>query len=354
MDNNIDKPTQFLFYQGEDGNTKIQVIADSESETIWITQKGMSEIFGVEIPAISKHLKNIFNEGELMEISVISKMEITASDGKKYLTNFYNLDAIISVGYRINSFKATQFRKWATNVLKEFMIKGFSLDDERLKQGGQIFGKDYFKELLERIREIRASERLFYQKITDIYAQCSIDYDPNSPITNNFYKIIQNKLHWAIHHHTAPELIKERVGSNKLNMGLTSWKDVKGEGKILKSDVTIAKNYLTKDELTELNRVVSMYLDYAENLALKNKIMKMSDWVEKLDAFLKFNDYDILKDAGKVSRDVANSIANDEYEKFRVIQDKEYKSDFDKGLTYEQAKQFNEMLKMLDEKIKNK
>ncbi|MDR2410116.1 MAG: virulence RhuM family protein, partial [Bacteroidales bacterium] len=271
---------------------------------------------------------NIFESKELEEDSVIRKIRITAIDGKNYNTNVYNLDAIISVGYRVNSQKATDFRIWATSVLKEYMIKGFALDDERLKQGKEAFGKDYFDELLERIREIRASERRFYQKVTDIYAT-SIDYNKNAPITQLFFKTVQNKLEFAITKKTASEIIRIRADSNKLNMGLTTWKNIKTGGKILKSDVSIAKNYLTEPEISELNILVNMYLDYAELQAKRNRTMTMKDWIEKLDTFLQFNEYDLLKDAGKMRSDVAKNFAEKEYEKFRVIQDKEYKSDYD-------------------------
>ncbi|MCT2562843.1 virulence RhuM family protein [Chryseobacterium herbae] len=328
MDNQ-ENYANFIFYQSENGSTNIQVIVDDQSETIWATQKSMGDIFNVESNTITYHLGEIFKSNELEEDSVTRKIRVTAADGKNYNTKFYNLDVIISVGYRVNSIQATSFRKWATSVLKEYMIKGFSLDDERLKQGNKIFGKDYFKELLERIREIRSSERLFYQKITDIYAT-SIDYDSHSTITQEFYATVQNKLHWAIHHHTAAELIKLRADSKSQNMGLTSWKNEKKGGKILKTDVTVAKNYLNQDEIRSLNRVVTMYLDFAENMADRNREMKMVDWIIKLDAFLSFNEYDILKDSGKVSSSVAKKIAESQYEKFRVMQDMEYKSDFDK------------------------
>ncbi|MDR2122467.1 MAG: virulence RhuM family protein, partial [Flavobacteriaceae bacterium] len=327
MNNEFENESHFLFYQGNDGKIKIQVILGDE--TVWVTQNAMAEIFGIDKSGISRHLKNIFEEGELQRDSVVAKNATTGSDGKTYEVEFYNLDAIISVGYRVSSYKATRFRIWATSVLKEYMIKGFALDDERLKQSDQLFGKDYFKELLERIREIRASERLFYQKVTDIYAT-SIDYDPHSPITQEFYATVQNKLHWAIHHHTAAELIRNRADSGKPNMGLTSWKNEKKGGKILKTDVSIAKNYLSKEELSELNTVVTMYLDFAENMARRQKEMKMVDWVSRLDAFLDFNEYDVLEDAGRISAKAAKTIAEAEYAKFRVIQDREYRSDFDK------------------------
>jgi len=315
-----------IFYTTPDGAVHIEVFF--QNETFWLSQKKMAELFGVEVHTINYHLKEIFNSKELDEGSVIRKIRITASDGKAYMTNFYNLDAIIAVGYRVNSYQATQFRIWATRTLREFIIKGFVLDDERLKQG-RHFGKDYFDELLERIREIRASERRFYQKITDIYAQCSIDYDPKADITLTFYKTVQNKLHWAITGKTAPEIVAGRVDADKPYMGLQTWKNAP-KGKILKSDVGIAKNYLTEKEIKALERIVSMYLDYAENQAARQIPMKMKNWVSKLDAFLKFNEYKILKDAGKVSHDVAAALAEKEYEKFRVTQDKTFESDFDK------------------------
>jgi len=248
----------------------------------------------------------------------------------RYL-EFYNLDAIISVGYRVNSHQATQFRIWATKTLKEFIIKGFVLDDERLKQGKKLFGKDYFDELLERIREIRASERRFYQKITDIYAECSIDYQPKAEISQVFYKTVQNKLHWAITGQTAAEIISSRAKAELTNMGLTTWKN-SPKGKVLKSDVSIAKNYLNKKEIDQLNRIVTMYLDYAENQAARQIQMNMKDWVEKLDAFLQFNDYSVLKNAGSISAEIAKKLATEQFEKFRVIQDEDFESDFDKEI----------------------
>lgn len=326
--------SDIIFYSSPEGNVKIEVIYSGE--TFWLTQKRMAELFGVAVPAVSKHLKNIFETGELQEDSVISKMETTAADGKNYLTAFYNLDAIIAVGYRVNSRQATQFRIWATKTLREFIIKGFVLDDERLKQGTR-FGKDYFDELLERIREIRASERRFYQKITDIYEQCSIDYNKEADITQTFFKTVQNKLHWAITGKTAAQIIAERAKASKPNMGLQTWKNAP-QGKILKSDVSIAKNYLIEKEIKDLERVVSMYLDYAENQAARQIPMKMGDWIQKLDAFLQFNEYKILKDAGKVSHEVAKKLAEHEYEQFRVIQDKNFESDFDKEVKKLQGK----------------
>lgn len=322
----MSQSSDVILYRSPEGTVRVEVYF--EDETFWLSQKQMSELFGVEVHTINYHLKEVFRSGELHEEAVIRKIRITAADGKKYLTNMYNLDAIISVGYRVNSYQATQFRIWATRVLKEYIVKGFVLDDERLKQGKR-FGKDYFDELLERIREIRASERRFYQKITDIYAQCSIDYDPQAPITHLFYQTVQNKLHWAITGQTAAEIIATRADASKANMGLTTWKNAP-KGKIQKTDTAIAKNYLKEKEIKELNRIVTMYLDYAENQAERQIPMTMQDWVTKLDAFLQFNDYEILSNAGKVSAEVANELAETEYEKFRVRQDQEYQSDFDR------------------------
>lgn len=317
--------SDIILYTAETGDVKVEVLFSDE--TFWLPQKRMAELFGVEVHTINYHLKKILKSGELREDSVIRKIRITAADGKDYPTFLYNLDAIIAVGYRVNSFQATQFRIWATKTLREFMIKGFVLDDERLKQGKR-FGKDYFDELLERIREIRASERRFYQKITDIYQQCSIDYNQDAEITRKFYKTVQNKLHWAVTGKTAAQLIAVRADSSKPQMGLLTWKN-SPKSKIVKSDVSIAKNYLTEKEIKELERIVSMYLDYAENQAARQIPMKMSDWVNKVDAFLQFNEYDILKDAGKISHEVALKLAESEFDKFRVIQDHNYESDFD-------------------------
>lgn len=260
----------------------------------------MAELFEVQKAAISKHLKNIFESGELLEESVVSKMETTASDGKRYNINYYNLDAIIAVGYRVNSRKATMFIIWANRILKEFIIKGYVMDDERLKEPENFFGKDYFEEELERIRDIRSSERRFYQKITDIYSQCSADYDVNSQITKDFFATVQNKLHYAVTHHTAAEIVYDRADSTKPNMGLTTWKNAP-QGRIRKSDVSIAKNYLNETEMNNLNEIMSMYLDYAERQARRGNVMYMRDWVERLDAFLQFNEEDILHDKGKVT-----------------------------------------------------
>lgn len=322
------KESEIILYTTPQGNVKIEI--RFEEETFWLTQKKLAELFGVEVHTINYHLKEIFKSGELNENSVIRKIRTTATDGKTYLTNFYNLDAIIAVGYRVNSYNATQFRIWATNTLKEFIVKGFVMDDERLKQG-QNFGKDYFDELLERIRSIRASERRFYQKITDLYAEASIDYDANAPMTQTFYKTVQNKLHWAITGHTAAELISTRANAALPNMGLQTWKAAP-KGKIIKTDVSVAKNYLNEEELKSLERIVSMYLDYAENQASRQIPMKMEDWISKLDAFLGFNEYHILTDAGKISAAVAKKLAEAEYAKFAPIQDQNYISDFDKEI----------------------
>lgn len=320
------KEGEVILYATPDGAAKVEVLF--QDETFWLTQKHMSELFGVDVRTISEHLQSIFESGELMRATVVRKFRNTAADGKSYLTNFYGLDAIIAVGYRVNSRQATQFRIWATQTLREFIIKGFVLDEERLKQGKR-FGKDYFDELLERIREIRASERRFYLKITDIYEQCSIDYNKDAEITKAFFQTVQNKLHWAITGRTAAGIIAGRANSSKPNMGLTTWKNAP-HGKILKSDVFIAKNYLSELEIKELERIVSMYLDFAENQAARQIPMRMEDWVRKLDAFLQFNEYDILTNAGAVSHEVAKRLAEEHYEKFRVIQDRDYESDFEK------------------------
>lgn len=261
--------------------------------------------------------------------SVVSKMETTAADGKRYQTNYYNLDAIIAVGYRVNSKKATMFRIWANRVLKEFIIKGYVMDDARLREPENFFGKDYFEEQLERIRDIRASERRFYQKITDIYSQCSADYDVESPITKEFFATVQNKLHYAVTHHTAAEIVYGRADSTKPNMGLTTWKNAP-KGRIRKSDVTVAKNYLNETEMRNLNEIVTMYLDYAERQARRGNVMYMADWVKRLDAFLQFNEEDILHDKGKVTAAIAKVFAEKEFEKFQVLQDRTYQSDFDR------------------------
>ena len=325
-----DHPTpsegQAIIYATADGAVRVEVMYDDE--TFWLTQKRMAELFGVDVRTISHHLTSIFESGELSEGSVIRKDWITAADGKSYLTQLYNLDAVISVGYRVNSVQATQFRIWATRTLKEFVVKGFVMDDERLKQGPR-FGKDYFDELIERVREIRASERRFYLKITDIYEQCSIDYQRDAEITQTFFKTVQNKLHWTITGMTAAEIIAKRADADKPHMGLTSWKNAPA-GKVLKSDVSIAKNYLAEDEIKALERIVSMYLDYAADQAARHRPMRMADWVEKLDGFLRFNEYEILKNAGEVSASVAKELAEGEYERFRVGQDRDYEGDFER------------------------
>ena len=320
--------SDFILYTSNEGKVNIEVFL--QDETIWLTQKAISELYGVQRPAITKHLKNIFDSGELQKDSVSSILEHTASDGKKYKTKFYNLDAIISVGYRVNSYQATQFRIWATRTLKEYIIKGFVLDDERLKQGNQVFGRDYFEELLERIREIRASERRFYQKITDIYALAA-DYDKNAPITKEFFATVQNKLHWAITGKTAAEIIYDSADATKIHMGLTNWKQAP-DGKIMKSDVVIAKNYLNEAHIKELNQIVSAYLDLAENRAQRQILMKMEDWVQFLHGFLELSEYPILKDKGKVSALEAKLKAKQEFEKYRVIQDRNFISDFDREI----------------------
>lgn len=321
--------SDIIFYSTPEGNVKVEVIFNDE--TFWLTQKRMAELFNVESHTITYHLKEIFKTGELNEEVTTRKIRVVQKEGKRDVSrdlDFYNLDAIIAVGYRVNSKQATQFRIWATKTLREFIIKGFVLDDERLKQG-KHFGKDYFDELLERIREIRASERRFYLKITDIYEQCSIDYNKDAEITQRFFKTVQNKLHWAITGHTAAEIIAGRADANKPNMGLTTWKNAP-KGKVLKGDISIAKNYMQEKEIKELERIVTMYLDFAELQAERQIAMKMADWIKRLDAFLQFNEYEILKDAGKISHEVAKKLAEKEYEKFRIIQDKNFISDFEK------------------------
>ncbi|MEI3067781.1 virulence RhuM family protein [Phascolarctobacterium faecium] len=327
----VNKDFKFLIYNSANENISINAIV--KDETIWLTQKAMAELFGVNTPAISKHLKNIFSEKELDQKVVISKMEITtqhgALEGKTQTkeTNFYNLDAIISVGYRVNSHRATQFRIWATQVLKEYMMKGFAIDDERLKQGKTAFGKDYFKELLERIRSIRASERRIWQQITDIFAECSIDYDKNSPITHDFYSMVQNKFHYAITGKTAAEIIYNSADRNKENMGLTTWKNAPN-GRILQSDVTVAKNYLTEKEIRRLERTVTSFFDYVEDLIEEENTFTMQDFSQSINAFLSFRRFEILPNKGKVSKKTADQKAINEYEEFNKTQ--KITSDFDK------------------------
>lgn len=300
--------SQILFYQTEDGRSRIEVRL--EGETVWLTQAGLAELFQTSIPNISMHLRNIFQEGELEADSVVKSYLTTADDGKNYHTRHFNLEAIIAVGYRVRSHRGTQFRRWATERLREYLVKGFTMDDQRLKEGRNI-GADYFDELLERIRDIRASEKRFYQKIRDIY-KLAIDYDPKAEVTLEFFKIVQNKLHWAIAGRTAAEIIAKRADASKPNMGLTTWKGAK----VRRVDITIAKNYMNEDEIRQLNRFVTMYLDYAETQAEQRRPLHMRDWREKLDAFLRFNQKEILQDAGRVSMEIAQRLAQTEYEKF--------------------------------------
>jgi hypothetical protein len=328
-----DEPNEgeLILYQTQEGLVRIEVLY--QSETFWLNQKRIAELFGVDLRTINEHLRNIYADGELSEAATIRKIRRVQSEGKREVSReieFYNLDAIISVGYRVNSTQATQFRIWATRTLREFVLKGFVLDDERLKLNKR-FGKDYFGELLERIREIRASERRFYLKITDIYEQCSIDYDKDAEITKTFFKTVQNKLHWAVTGKTAAEIIAQRADATKPLMGLTTWKNAP-HGKILKTDVSIAKNYLIEEEIKELERIVTMYLDYAENQAARQVPMRMADWVAKLDAFLKFNQYEVLTSAGSVSAEVAKRLAEERYATFRIQQDQKFESDFEKEI----------------------
>ena len=318
---------EFLIFTQQAGEGGIEV--RYEDGSIWLTQKLMAELFDVDVRTISEHLKNIYASGELQEDAVIRKFRITASDGKNYNTLFYNLDAIISVGYRVNSTRATQFRQWATKVLKEFAIKGFVLDKKRL-ENGSFLGEDYFEQLLAEIREIRLSERRFYQKITDIYAT-SMDYNKNAPTTRDFFAKVQNKLHYAIHGHTASELVLERADSNKPHMGLTSWEH-SPDGKVLKTDVPVAKNYLTAEELESLGRIVNAYLELAENRAKRKIPMTMEDWATRLDKFLEFDERDVLQNAGKISAKIAKDHAESEFEKYRIVQDRLFESDFDNEL----------------------
>lgn len=322
---------EIVLYQVEDTNICVNVVF--KDETFWMTQKAMAELFDVNVPAISKHLSNIFEEGELFKEATVSKMEIVQMEGNRKVKRepeFYNLDAIIAVGYRVNSKKATRFRQWATKTLKDYITKGFVLNDDMLKNG-KPFGKDYFDELLERIREIRASERRAYQKITDVFEQCSYDYDKNSDITKAFYAFVQNKLHFAVTGKTAAELIYHRVNAEKPAMGLTTWKDAP-DGKILKRDIKIAKNYLNEKEISRLNRLVTMFIDYAELMAEDEVLMSMQDWVEQTNQFLRNNRREVLEGKGNVSHDMAMKKAEKEYEIFRVKQDQEYVSEFDRAV----------------------
>ncbi len=318
---------QFLLYNMPDADGKVQVVI--KGETLWCTQKAMAQLFGVGIPAISKHLKNIFEEGELVADSVISKMETTAADGKNYTTTYYSLDAIIAVGYRVSSLKATRFRQWATKILNEYIKKGFAMDDERLKQGNAVFGKDYFRELLERIRSIRTSERRIWQQITDIYAECSTDYDKNSPTTRDFYAMIQNRFHYAITGQTAAEIIYSKADHTKDHMGLTTWKNAP-DGRVLKSDVSIAKNYLQEKEIRQLERAVTGFFDYIEDLTERENTFNMSQFSASVNEFLTFRKYQILPDKGKISAAQAKKKAEEEYDIFNKTQ--RIDSDFDKEI----------------------
>ena len=322
---------QFLLYNMPDADGKVQVVI--KEETLWCTQKAMAQLFGVGVPAISKHLKNIFEEGELSREVVVSKMEITTQHGaiedkmQTHSVDFYHLDAIIAVGYRVSSLKATRFRQWATKILNEYIRKGFAMDDERLKQGTAVFGKDYFRELLERVRSIRASERRMWQQITDIYAECSTDYDKNSPTTKDFYAMIQNRFHYAITGQTATEIIYTKADHTKKNMGLTTWKHAP-DGRVLKSDVSIAKNYLQEKEIHQLERAVSSYFDYIENQIERHNVFNMEQFAASVNKFLTFNDYKILPDKGKISAAQAKKKAEEEYDIFNKTQ--RIDSDFDK------------------------
>ena len=318
---------QFLIYQSSEEDVSVNAVI--RDETIWLTQKSMAELFDVDVPAISKHLTNIYADGELMKDSTISKMEIVQQEGTRHVKreqNFYNLDAIISVGYRVNSRRATQFRIWATSVLKEYMIKGFAMDDDRLKQGKTVFGRDYFRELLERVRSIRASERRIWQQITDIFAECSIDYDKNAQITHDFYAMVQNKFHYAIVGQTAAEIVYTKADRTKENMGLTTWKNAP-EGRILKSDVVVAKNYLEEKQIRQLERAVTGYFDYIEDLIERENTFTMEEFAASVNEFLAFRRYDILRDKGKISGKMAKEKAAVEYAEFNKTQ--KITSDFD-------------------------
>ncbi len=321
---------EYLTFIAATGDDKNSIEVRYEDENIWITQKMMAALYEVDVRTINYHILKIFEDSELKEDSVIRNFRITASDGKSYDTKHYNLQMIIAVGFKVNSERAVQFRKWVNTIAKDYTIKGWAMDSERLKNGGSILTEKYFEELLSEIREIRMSERKFYQKITDIYAT-SIDYDKTSKATKNFFANVQNKLHWAIHKHTAAELIMERADATKQNMGLTTWRKAP-DGKIEKTDVSTAKNYLNKDELENLERIVTMYLDYAELQAKKKIPMTMEDWALRLNKFLDFNEMEILQDNGRVTMEIAKTFAESEWEKFRVVQDRLYQSDFDKFL----------------------
>ena len=326
------QPNRIVLYTAADGKVTVDVFF--QGDNFWLPQRAMAELFGVKTPAISKHLKNIYESGELTPQATISKMETVQSEGERQITReleYYNLDAVIAVGYRVNSLKATHFRIWATQTLREFIVKGFVLNDAMLKNG-RSFGQDYFDELLERIREIRASERRAYQKIADVFEQCSSDYQGNSEETKAFFQIVQNQLHFATTGQTAAEIIYGRADAEKQYMGLTTWKN-SPRGKILKSDVTIAKNYLNEDEISKLDRLVVMFIDFAEMRALNKQVMKMRDWLQNVDKFLKYTDQQVLRHAGKISHEMAMVKAHTEYEQYRVKHDLEYSSDFDLALS---------------------
>lgn len=333
MENEMMEHSEILLYSDENGKEFVSVVF--KDETFWLTQKAMAELFDVQTPAISKHLKNIFADGELEESMVVSKMETTTRHGaiegktQEHAVNFYNLDAIIAVGYRVNSRRATQFRIWATQVLKEYIIKGFALNDERMKQGGTPFGKDYFRELLERVQAIRTSERRIWQQITDIFAECSIDYDKDSEITRDFYGMVQNKFHYAICGETAAEIIHGRVDRTKLNLGLKTWKRAP-EGRILKSDVLVAKNYLTEKQIRQLELAVSGFFDHIESLILREQTFTMKEFAESVDAFLSFGRYQILKGRGLITREAADAKAIEEYDAYN--RQLKFESDFDKQI----------------------
>lgn len=328
----VSSVAEYLTFMTATGESQVNAIYADEN--VWLSQKMMAQLYDIEVPTINYHLKKIFDDNELSENSVIRNFRITADDGKNYQTKHYNLSAIIAVGYKVNSERAVQFRKWATEIIQTYTIKGFAMDDERLKNDGTRLGKKYFEEQLARIREIRLSERKFYQKITDIYAT-SIDYDRTSTATKRFFATVQNKLHWAIHGHTAAELIVERANASKPNMGLTTWKDAP-QGKIYSFDVVVAKNYLSDNELAQLQRLVSAYLDMAEDMALRQIPMTMQDWETRLNRFLDATDRAVLQDAGKVTAEIASAHALSEFEKYRVIQDQYFESDFDRLLKGEE------------------
>ncbi len=321
---------EYLTFVAAAGDQEQAIEVRFQDQTIWLTQKLMATLYGVDVRTVNEHLRTIFGTEELAESAVIRRFRITAADGKTYDTQHYSLDAIIAVGFKVNNERAVQFRRWATPIVRDYTVKGFAMDDERLKRGGTILTGDYFEELLERIREIRLSERRFYQKVTDIYAT-ALDYDSAAPATKRFFATVQNKLHWAIHRQTAAEVIVARADADRDHMGLTSWQDAP-EGKIQRFDVVVAKNYLTEPELAQLGRLVSAYLDVAESMALRRLPMTMADWEERLNRFIAATDREILQDAGKVSAEVARAHAESEFEKYRVVQDRLFVSDFDRFL----------------------